>query len=107
MAEIVAVTPAVDGTAITFAAANNADTAKPGAHRHLLVQNDSGGSINVTIAVPGTTPTGENMPDNVIPVADGALVSIPLLPLYQDPDTKQAAITYSGTTSVTRAVIQA
>lgn len=107
MAEIVAVTPTTDGNTITMGAANNADTAKTGPHRLLLVNNASGGSINVTIAVPGNTVTGEAMPDNVIAVANGALVAIPLLDVYRDPDTRTAAITYSGTSSVTRAVVQA
>lgn len=107
MAEIVAATPTADGTALTMGAAANTDTAKTGAHRLLLVDNASGGSINVTIAVPGNTVTGEAMPDNVIAVADGTIKAIPLLDVYRDPDTRTAAITYSGTTSVTRAVIQA
>lgn len=107
MAEIQAKQPGPDGIALGLTQAASGDTAKTGNHRSLIVLNGSGAPITVTIAVPGNTPTGEAIPDNPIPVAAGELRSIPLLPLYADPDNNRlAAITWSSTTSVTRGVLQ-
>lgn len=107
MAEIQAKQPGPDGVALGLTAAAAGDTAKCGNHRALLVNNGGGSSITVTIAVPGNTATGEAMPDNAITVAAGELRIIPLLPLYADPDNnRQAVITWSSTTSVTRGVVQ-
>ncbi|WP_431935799.1 hypothetical protein [Micromonospora sp. RP3T] len=107
MAEIVSKQPGADGVALALTQAAAGDTAKVGAHRALVVNNGGGASITVTIAVPGKTATGEDMPDNAVTVAAGALMAIPLLPLYADPEAnRQAVITYSATTSVTRGVLQ-
>ncbi len=107
MAEIQAKQPGPDGIALGLAPAAAGDTAKCGNHRALLVNNGSGAPITVTIAVPGNTATGEAIPDNVITVAAAELRAIPLLDVYADPDAnRQAVITWSSTTSVTRGVIQ-
>jgi hypothetical protein len=95
----------VAGTAPTFSAAAAGDTANVGLHLILIVKNGSGGSINVTMAYPGTLPTGDAFPAKVFAVAAGAERWIPLLPQYADTTTGQAAITYSATASVTRAVV--
>ncbi|MFI7608810.1 hypothetical protein ACIBTV_27370 [Micromonospora sp. NPDC049366] len=107
MAEILAKQPGPDGVAAGLAAAAAGDTAKTGNHRALLVNNGSDDPITVTIAVPGKTATGEDVPDNVITVAASELRVIPLLPLYADPEAnRQAVITWSATANVTRGVIQ-
>lgn len=107
MAEIPGAQPGADGIALTMGPAAAGDTAKVGDHRALLVNNGGAAPINVTIAVPGKTPTGEDNPDNVIPVAAGELRAIPLLAVYADPAlNRQAAVSWSATDSVTRAVVQ-
>lgn len=107
MAEIPGTQPGPDGAALTMGPAAAGDTAKPGNHRALLVDNGGAAPVTVTIAVPGVTATGEPVPDNQVTVAAGELRAIPLLGVYADPDNnRQAAITWSDTTSVTRAVVQ-
>lgn len=107
MAEITAAQPGADGAALALLPAAAGDTARTGNHRALLVQNGGAAPITVTIAVPGQTATGEDIPDNVVPVAVGELRAIPLLPLYADPaNSRLASISWSATTSVTRAVVQ-
>lgn len=107
MAEIPAAQPGPDGVTLPMGPAASGDTAKTGNHRVLLVRNGGGGSVTCTIAVPGLTATGEANPDNAVPIPAGAIVPIPLLPIYADPENnRQAAITWSGTTDVTRAVLQ-
>lgn len=97
----------IAGTAPTFAAAASGDTARVGRGLFLIVKNTAGSSMTVTIAYPGNLVTGVAIPDPVYTV--GATTGeqwIPLLEQYADPTTGQAAITYSTTTSVTRAVVQ-
>ncbi|MEV1315365.1 hypothetical protein AB0J14_04690 [Micromonospora arborensis] len=108
MAEIAAKTPGPDGVALSpMGAAASGDTAKTGGHRALVVNNAAGAPITVTIDVPGNTATGEAIPDNVITVAAGELRVIPLLSVYGSVENnRQAVITWSATTSVTRGVIQ-
>jgi hypothetical protein len=96
----------VAGTAPTFAAAASGDTARVGDGLVLVVKNDDVSSKTVTITVPGTLPTGDAYPDKVYTVNASAEAWIPLLDEYGDPDTGQAAIAYSATTSVTRAVVR-
>lgn len=97
------------GTAPTFAAAAGGDTARVGAHLILIVKNASGSPITVTLATPGNLSTGDAVPDKAYTVAATTGERwIPLLDDYGDPaQSNQAVITYSGTTSVTRAVVQA
>lgn len=96
----------LDGTAPTFAAAAANDTARVGSGLTLVVKNGSGVSVNVTLTTPGNLATGDEIPDKVYAVAAGAERWIPLLKIYADPTTGNAAIAYSATTSVTRAVVQ-
>lgn len=98
----------VAGTAPVFAAAAANDTARVGAGLVLIVKNASGAPVTVTITVPGNLPTGDAYPDKEYTVAATTGERwIPLLEQYANPTTGQAAITYSGTTSVTRAVVKA
>jgi hypothetical protein len=106
MALIATQTVALDGTAPTFAAAAAGDTARVGSGLTLIVKNASGGSINVTITTPGNLATGDAVPDKVYAVAAAGERWIPLLELYADPTAGTAAIAYSATASVTRAVVR-
>jgi hypothetical protein len=106
MAEIVPTTFPADGREIEMGNAASGDTAKCGAGLVLMVTNGSVASISVTIVVPGTTATGEANPDNVIPVPAGETWGIPLLDLYRDPTDRLAHISWSATTTVTRAVLK-
>jgi hypothetical protein len=82
------------------------DKVRPGPTTFLMVSNGSGGSINVTIAVPGTTKYGQANPSIVIAVANGATKLIgPLTKLVQGTD-KLVDVDYSATSSVTRAAIR-
>jgi hypothetical protein len=99
----------IAGTPPTFAAAAANDTAKVGDHMYLEVKNASGSPVNVTLAYPGTLPSGDAIPDKVyaVPATTGER-RIPLLKEYGDPTIGgQVAISYSATTSVTRAVVKA
>jgi hypothetical protein len=97
----------LDGAAPTFAAAAANDTAQTGPGKVLIVKNASGSPVTVTLTTPGNLGTGDAYPDKVYTVAaSGGERWIPLLPLYKDPTTGTAAVAYSATTSVTRAVVQ-
>lgn len=109
MALIPTQTIKVDGTAPAFSAAAAGDTARVGAHLVLIVKNASASPVTVTLATPGNLATGDAIPDKQYTVdATTGERWIPLLENYGDPESNdQAVITYSATTSVTRAVIQA
>lgn len=107
MAPIPVQTVQLDGTAPTYAAAAAADTAKTGSGLTLIVKNASGAPITVTLVTPGNLGTGDAIPDKVYTVAATTGERwIPLLDLYADPTTGTAAVNYSATTSVTRAVVR-
>jgi len=106
MALIATQSVTVAGTAPTFAAAAAGDTARVGSHLTLIVKNGGGSPITVTMVYPGNLATGDAIPDKAYTVNNGAEAWIPLLEQYADPTTGNAAITYSGTTSVTRAVVK-
>lgn len=95
---------ALPSTLPTFtAAAGGGDTTSGGAGRFLVVKNGGGSSINVTLAIPGNDDFGNARPDLVVAVANATERYIPLNRAeFGDP----IAITYSGVTSVTVAVIQ-
>lgn len=97
----------VAGTAPTFATPASGETVRVGAHLTLIVRNASGSSITVTITPPGTLETGSAYPAKVytVPATTGEQW-IPLLQVFADPTTGVATLTYSATTSVTRAVVQ-
>ena len=96
----------IAGAAQTFAAVAASDTMLADERGFWEVVNGSGGSINVTVVVPGTV-YGQARADVVVAVADGARAKIgPLVPDLADPATSLVTITHSGTTSVTGAAIR-
>lgn len=93
------------GTDATFSAVAATDTFTPVSHGFWEVVNGSGGSINVTIVVPGTE-YGQARADVVKAVANGARARIgPLVGDLADPVTGLVSITHSGTSSVTGAYL--
>jgi hypothetical protein len=107
LAEISPFTITTAGGKPTFAAAASGDTAKTGSGYFLVVRNTNAATRTVTIAVPGNTSYGEAMPDKAYVVAATTGEEwIPLLDDYRDPTTGLAAISYTATTDVTRAVVK-
>ena len=77
----------------------------------LLVQNDSGGLITVTVQTPGDV-NGLAIAENAVAVAAGAMCAVRLdAQTYQRPngvaDAGKVYVDYSAVASVTRAVIAA
>jgi hypothetical protein len=108
MAEITAVTPTVDGAQLSLVAAAASDTFTIRANRALVVENGSGAPITATFVVPGTTETGEAIPDNVVTIPAGQMWVIPFNAVYDDPTLAgvTGAVNWSATTDVTRRVLQ-
>lgn len=99
--------PSVAGGAPNYTAAAAGDTAPVGPGLVLIVKNASGSSVTVTLATPATLPTGDAYPDKVYTVAATTGEQwIPLIADYRDPTDGSAHISYSATTSVTRAVVR-
>jgi hypothetical protein len=94
--------PVIAGTPPTFAAPSASDTVQVGST--LIVKNGSGASITVTMATPGSLPTGDAYPDKAYTVVAGAEAWIPVLPEYRN-TAGVAAVTFSAVTSVTAAAI--
>lgn len=107
MATLTAVQAAIAGSDPGLqAAAGGGDKIAPGEHTALLVRNGSGGSLTVTIAVPGNTRWGQAQPDVAVAVPAGATRVIGPLPVeLADPLDGLVAITYSGVTSLEVAAI--
>jgi hypothetical protein len=97
------------GTLVTYAPATSGaggDTVAPDDRTWFEVNNGSGGSINATLDVPGST-YGQANQDLVIPVAAGTIRRIgPLVPALADPTTGLCKLTYSAVTSVTVAAVR-
>jgi hypothetical protein len=96
------------GTAITYsAAAGGGDNAFPDERSFLHVKNGGGGSINVTVTVPGTSFLQLNG-DIVVAVPNGSERLIgPLVPELAAAETFGVVLfAYSGVTSVTVAVVR-
>lgn len=107
MAEITPHTLVKAGTKPTYNNAAAGDTAKCGSGYFLIVKNGSGSPITLGITVPGNNEYGEANPDPSWTVAaTTGEVWIPLLEAYRDPADNLAHLTYSATTTVTRAVIK-
>lgn len=94
------------GTTLTLGAASGGgDKIAVSSDTVLLVRNGGGGSIDVTIAVPGDE-YGQARPDIVKAVAAGAFAVFGPFPAdLADPDDRLVHISYSGVTSVTVAAI--
>lgn len=106
MAALAAQSVATAGLTPTYAAAaGGGDTAPIGTNLLLHVINGGGSSVTVTLVTPGTS-GGLAIADTALTVAAGASAFVPLRAVYRNPVTGRAAITYSGVTSVTVAVLQ-
>ncbi len=106
MAEITEIRPGVDGAKLTMLNAAASDTFAIRPHRALVITNGSLSSITATFVVPGTTETGENIPDNAITIPAGETWVIPTNEVYRDPSTRVGAVNWSATTDVTRRILQ-
>lgn len=105
MAQITTFTVTNAGGAPTFAAAAAGDTAAVGDGIELEVRNGSGSSITVTIACVGVLDSGDSYPNKVYTVLAGGEARIPLRsPNYKNATDQLAHLTWSSTTTVTRAV---
>lgn len=106
MAALAAQPVATAGLTPTYAAAaGGGDTAPIGTNLLLHVINGGGSPVTVTLATPGTA-DGLAIADTAKAVAAGASAFIPLRAVYRNAATGRAAITYSGVTSVTVAVLR-
>ncbi|MGW4030749.1 hypothetical protein ACWEFL_15755 [Streptomyces sp. NPDC004838] len=90
--------------AAAVAAAVGGDTAPCGPSRALYVRNGGGSPVTVTIATPGRV-SGLDIENPALIVAAGDDGMIPLSRLFAGTNGR-AAITYSGVTSVTVAVLE-
>ena len=101
------------GLAPSYAsAAGGGDKCRPGEHTFLHVVNGGGGSINVTVNDPNSQNPGNAAsfnPDLVVAVGAGANKMIGPLKAsrFRDASDGLVAISYSGVSSVTVAVIAA
>lgn len=97
----------IPGTLVTFTAADvTGNTFSANGRGILLVKNGSGGSINVTVVIPGNDAYGQPRPDVVIAVAAAAEKAIGPFPQdVVDPATGSILVTYSAVTSVTVAML--
>lgn len=88
----------------TFAAAASGDTFDVGDGSFVIFKNGAGADITVTVLVPGNTVNGIATPDTpyVVPATTGE-VWVRMYDYYKDPTDGKAHVTYSSTTTVTRA----
>jgi hypothetical protein len=105
MAALSATRIATAGTSPTYVAASaGGDTAPVGGGLKLHVSNGSGSAVTVTLVTPGTL-DGLAIGDAALVVPAGGHGFVPLTPVYRDPITGRANITYSAVTSVNVAVL--
>lgn len=99
----------LSGTPVTYSAAGGSGDTFPVPHDAvaLRVKNGGGSAITATLAFPGNTSYGvANPAKQSSSIAAGAEVVIGPIPATAvDPSTGVASVTYSGTTSVTVAVV--
>lgn len=98
----------IAGTAITYAAAApGGDKFKPGPHREFRVKNGHSSAQSVSIAVPGNTNYGVANPDiGPVSIAVGAEYAFgPFPAAFADKADGMVAVTYTGTTALTVAVV--
>jgi len=100
-------TPALTGTAPTFAAVTANDLMPNDGKTYLDVKNGGGASINVTIASQQNCNQGVNHPIVVaVPAAGERLIGPFDITRFADPTTGQVAINYSAIATVTAAAIR-
>lgn len=104
---LVPVAAVITGTLVNYAAADaTGHTFSYNPRGLLLVKNGSGGSINVTVVVPGNDQYGSVRPDPVIAIAAAAEKAIGPFPQdLVDPATGSILVTFSAVTSVTVAML--
>ncbi len=93
-----------NGTLSAPAAVSSSDTISSGdiANGAILeVKNGGGGSINVTITDPGTTPAGNTGTQAAVAVAAGATRRFKPSSAFVNQSSQVVTVNYSGTTSVT------
>jgi hypothetical protein len=97
----------LDGIEIDFdpATVTTGDTLVGGQSVHLLVNNGSGGSINVVLTTPETVEGTLAVADRTIAVAAGAIREIPVPSRYNN-SSGVATVVCSAVTSVTLAAVQ-
>jgi hypothetical protein len=101
-------TEATEVDAVAVAVSDTVDQSDIGSRGCLLqVINGSGGSINVTLADPGSTPVGNAGTAVAQAVPAGEDRWFKLTQHHVDPATGVATITYSSATSVTCKLIKA
>lgn len=90
------------------AAAGGGDAFLCDADTFFHVKNGGGGSINVTLATPGTHIPDVGVEDLVVSVGAGSEKMIGPLPqgTFGDPADNMVDVTYSGVTSVTVAALK-
>lgn len=107
MAHITTFNVGLAGGKPTFAACAAADTCDVGTGVFLVVKNADSSSHTVTVAVPGTQVGGAaNDPVVYTVAATTGEQWIRMYPYYGDPSDGMAHLTYSATTSMTRAVVK-
>lgn len=106
MTLLAAQTVKITGTTPTYSAVTSSDTVKyRGENQFLIVKNGSGGSVNVTVVVPGSK-YGQANPDVVVAVpASGERWIGPFHNDMADADNI-ITINYSATTTITHALVQ-
>jgi hypothetical protein len=107
MATLSYVQPTIGGTNPGFAAAaGGGDSVAPNDRGYLHYKNGSGGSITVTVVVPGNTKYGQANPDVAVAIPAGAERLIGPFPSdLVNTSTGLVDITYSGVSSLTVAAI--
>lgn len=105
MALIATQTVGITGTTVTYGAVTTTDTVNPDERTWLEVVNASGGSINCTIVVPGTT-YGQPNPDVVVAVPAGQRRHIGPLPRGLANTSGLVDVLFSATASVTAAALR-
>lgn len=105
MAQLAIQSIAVTGTAPNYGAVTASDTVPADDRLALHVKNASGGSINVTTVIPGST-YGQPNPDVVNAVAAGTDKFIKVPVGAADPTSGLVTVQFSATTSVTAALLR-
>jgi hypothetical protein len=114
MTDITIQDAAFSGVALSFGAAAAGDTIPLAAMERvgLLIKNDSGGSINVTLTAKTVAATvggygSVTLADAVVAVAAGAIKLIgPIPAAFIDTTTGKVSVAYSATATVTRTAIR-
>lgn len=106
MALLTTVTAAALGSNPGYVAANaGGDTMQYSPNTGLHIRNASGGSVTVTVVVPGNTQFSQPQPDYTVAVPAGTDRVVSLRPELVDSATGLISVTYSAVTSVTVAVV--